>query len=846
MMDPKQYPAGQLQQPTSGSQGRAAEWAGLNNATSTAHTDLDKTDLRTIKSKLQDGRKQSVALVEDYGDQFLPRNLIEDILTEPTIQSLLLEKDTTSRIRLNTIIGDKERIKIFTILVLMKRTKHLRRIIRRGFWDDDLPLSKRSLESIFPTLQDNSSFVDRFIIHQSSVAVPAWDFTTPDMEEKDYPLRFHNMPFLKKQKLSNGGQGLIWKVEIHPAHFIGTRTGSNRWERFHRGPEFAVKEFSKEEEFKQELSALKCFHQPKTKHKHLIRVLAAYSQGRSHFLILPLAEGNLVEFLNQDSPLSKDPIWLLRQCYGLTGGLRRIHKCKTPEVVPSSHGRKFLRGRHGDIKPPNILWFADDSTGENRLVLSDFTLMRFHAQGSETDTLVDRVGRTRTYRAPELDFFPSSDSRVSQKYDVWSLGCVFLELISCHLVGYKATRGDEKHFDDESGRGYETFSTTRVVEDFAYEDKYFIHKRGERTAEVKQSVKDWFSYLRRLKHCSAALSDFLDLIQNHMLVINPDARWGSKKVLRRLKEIQNQNSNPEKYYWSAGARGTFHPSPFLRPWDESSYDRRLLYHLNDKANLLAFSGLNSSVDLEISALPDRMKHDMELFDATFIAQSFSSSGDGPSRSQTTTTTGTDTAPEVQSHTGSETSSIPDDASSREASIDLARSSCQDDRQQPLFQLDTTVWTPKLVEEASSMGSLHIYTECTQHDASKDAQFLRTPSRSHGPSSSEATSIFTQDMRRSISSCTGQSTLDPDDISEQIQSAVKSIPGPEKDAIGHRAADEDLPGEDGGESDYKAKAAKMGSSPNEKLAIRKTWASLRKRFEAVWKRDGKRKAANERK
>lgn len=207
-------------------------------------------------------------------------------------------------------------------------------------------------------------------------------------------------------------------------------------------------------------------------------------------MILPLAKGNLVEFLNQDSPFSKDPIWILRQCYGLTDGLRRIHKCKTSDVVPSSHGRKYLRGRHGDIKPPNILWFADDLTGENRLVLSDFTLMRFHAQGSKTDTLVDRVGRTRTYRAPELDDFPSSDSRVSQKYDVWSLGCVFLEFISSHLVGYKATRGEKKHFEDDCGQGYETFNTTRVVEDSTYEDKYFIHKKGERTAEVKQSVKD--------------------------------------------------------------------------------------------------------------------------------------------------------------------------------------------------------------------------------------------------------------------------------------------------------------------------------------------------------------------
>ncbi|KAL2277521.1 hypothetical protein FJTKL_15437 [Diaporthe vaccinii] len=533
--DDKQHSTEQLQRLTNNSRREAPECVDSIEATPPACVTSDRKGLRAIKTKLEDGRKQCVALLEDDGDEFLPRNIIAEILTESTIQSLLREKDTTSGIHLSAIVGGETRIKLFTILILMKKTQYLRRMIRRGLLDNNLPLSKRSLESIFPTSQNNSSFVNRFVIHQSLVTVPTWDFTSPDIEEGEYPLRFHNLPFLKKEKLSNGGQGLIWKVEIHPAHFTGTRTGSSRWECFHRGPEFAVKEFSKEEEFKRELIALKCFNQSKTKHKHLIRVLAAYSQGRSHFLILPLAKGNLVEFWNENGPLCKDPIWLLRQCYGLTDGLRRIHKCEVPEVEAPSHGRNFLRGRHGDIKPPNILWFVDNSTGETRLVLSDFTLMRFHAQGSETDTLVGSVGRTRTYRAPELDVFLSPDSRVSQKYDVWSLGCVFLEFVSCHLVGYKATRGDEKHFDGDSGQGYETFDTTRVVEDFTaggwFEDKYFIHKTGEKAAEVKESVKDWFSYLRGLEHCSAALSDFLDLIQEHMLVINPDERWGSKKPL---------------------------------------------------------------------------------------------------------------------------------------------------------------------------------------------------------------------------------------------------------------------------------------------------------------------------
>lgn len=326
-----------------------------------------------------------------------------------------------------------------------------------------------------------------------------------------------------------------------------------------------------------------------------------------------------------------------------------------------------------------------------------------------------------------------------------------------------------------------------------------------------------------------------------MLVTNPNIRWGSKRVRRRLKEIHNEKINPEEYCCSVCARRTSQPSPLPRPWDKSSYDRILLYHLNDETDLLTYSGLKPNVDRGRSARHDLMKQDMKVLVDAFLPQPTPSSACDPSHSQTITSTGsvTETAPEGRSHTGWETSSIADDSSSREASMDFARGSCQDDLRQPLSQLDTTTRAPKLVEEASGMGSIQISTDCTQHDSSQDAQFLRTPSRSHGHASSEATSIFTQDMRRSMSSCTGKSTLDPDDVSDQMQSAVdKSMPGPEIDVMGDQAADEDLQAAGRKDSTHKAETTQMGSSPNENLTMRKTWASLRRKFKAVCKRYGK--------
>lgn len=256
------------------------------------------------------------------------------------------------------------------------------------------------------------------------------------------------------------------------------------------GPYFALKEFGNEHDFENELEALKHFNQFETKHEHLIRALAAYSQNRKHFLIFPLAKGNLDQYWQESYPspdTPRDPSWLLAQCRGLAQGLERIH-----EYDESSGGTR-LRGRHGDIKPQNVLWFGEPSMAERRLVLSDFTLMRFHVEGSNKDTTMGRIGGTRTYHAPEVAFM--SGRHVSQKYDIWSLGCVFLEFISCHLVGYKATRG--QFFKSDGDHLYESFYATRrkedVIESRWLEDnacKFYLYDPRSHKAKVKNSVEN--------------------------------------------------------------------------------------------------------------------------------------------------------------------------------------------------------------------------------------------------------------------------------------------------------------------------------------------------------------------
>lgn len=209
-------------------------------------------------------------------------------------------------------------------------------------------------------------------------------------------------------------------------------------------------------------------------------------------MIFPLAEGNLVQLWQDEKAILslKNPLWLLRQCHGLTQGLHKIHQYEEGNNSSSSWKSGVLLGRHGDIKPQNILWFRDSGTSpaEDRLVLSDFTLMRFHAIGSNEETTMRRIAITSTYCAPEVEV--TSGKHVSQKYDVWSLGCVFLEFISCHLLGYDATLG--LYFRGHDDRDHKSFHQCRLDEHSSPgspENKYFNYKPGMQEAKVKETVR---------------------------------------------------------------------------------------------------------------------------------------------------------------------------------------------------------------------------------------------------------------------------------------------------------------------------------------------------------------------
>ena len=151
-------------------------------------------------------------------------------------------------------------------------------------------------------------------------------------------------------------------------------------------------------------------------HHHIIRVFATYYEEPKLCLIMqPVADGgDLDEFIHTfrddtskgDTRVYESKANVLKRAFGcLASGLAFIHR---------------KRIRHKDINGKNIL------VHQHSVVYTDFGLSKSfsEAENSSTDGPVQAL--TRRYSAPEI----LDHDRRNSKSDVFSLGCVYLELLS--------------------------------------------------------------------------------------------------------------------------------------------------------------------------------------------------------------------------------------------------------------------------------------------------------------------------------------------------------------------------------------------------------------------------------
>jgi serine/threonine protein kinase len=295
-----------------------------------------------------------------------------------------------------------------------------------------------------------------------------------------------------------------------------------------------------DQEFQDEfdmLSALNLRH-----NQHLVKLLATFKKDNKYHLVFPCAQYNLRDFWDNETPVpafnQETYLWALDQLTGLASAIDAIHNfsAKIPQgkvdgnnglsrIRPSGHNQIFVEkgeekfGRHCDLKPENILWLAEPNNPKGILQITDFGGGRFHRLVTRSRIDPKTVMGSATYIPPEIEL----EIPVSRVYDIWSLGCIYLEFVTWLLWGSKAV------YDFSTARSQETKR--------GFTDDNFFTVIAPGKSEVRAGVVAWVARLRRSERCSQMVNDILDLTMDHMLSTNMKKRIGSTDLKEALHQI---------------------------------------------------------------------------------------------------------------------------------------------------------------------------------------------------------------------------------------------------------------------------------------------------------------------
>ncbi len=285
----------------------------------------------------------------------------------------------------------------------------------------------------------------------------------------------------------------------------------------------ALKSFqsSKRQRFRKELETLKILNQGHS--RYIIKLLASFSCSDYHGLLFPWAEMNLHEVFADNISSSEESFaetWILRQMTGLAQGLSVIHQ------RPDLHDGNILYGRHGDLHPLNILLVKtldDPSINEKGVLqLSSMGQVEFF-RSPEEFSIPKNAGM---YEAPECQL----EHAAGPSYDMWSLGCIFLEMLVWLSSG---------------SQGLHQFSRARLNPDPIYgervQDDYFftlLAKEGKYVgAELRPSVKSWIRRCQGHWETGSVFRKVLCIIEGHMLQPCPFRRLPSGVIYSKFQSL---------------------------------------------------------------------------------------------------------------------------------------------------------------------------------------------------------------------------------------------------------------------------------------------------------------------
>ncbi|KAH0563082.1 hypothetical protein GP486_002350 [Trichoglossum hirsutum] len=448
---------------------------------------------------------------EEGGNRvYISRADLDKLMSREAVQSIVQEDQEVKaedKLDLTDSIYHKARTLLALFVYARHRLSSLKLLLDDCYNDESLPLQE------CPEFLDDS--------HENLLSLQ-WIFLAPVFTGKYMELGADAViPIISWKWYANGSHSNVYRIRIEPSHLEinGLKKDPN--------PELALKvlknhrdpSFSNEQSVLQTLQGLQ--------HNHIVRLLCTYKHNNTYNMLFPLAKCNLRVYMegHPPEPSKETSVWFLSQLMGLAEALSKIHNYKS-----SSEGSENYNGSgrhsenqtiyHHDLKPENILYFPPTGDGFGSFQIADFGLAKINPTYPSSSSAGTSTSGTATYAPPEAD--PNS-IKLGRPYDIWSMGCIFLELLVWFCYGPGGCKEFHKSREPLDNAPYR-------------DDAFFIIRDGN--ASLRSGVKEWIEKLREHPSCKniGSLGTTVTLVEEEMLEVDHKMRKKSNRCVRRLRE----------------------------------------------------------------------------------------------------------------------------------------------------------------------------------------------------------------------------------------------------------------------------------------------------------------------
>ncbi|UPK93592.1 hypothetical protein LCI18_004527 [Fusarium solani-melongenae] len=523
--------------------------------------DTDTQDAKTsyssdLLSILQRCQRRSAK-----GEPFWPDGLLKRIMTRDRVLESI---NPHARASIDAIVPPEKMelglssrglVKIYALLSLLGKSEQILAFIEEGLRDEDLPLFYDGADFLVGG-QALRCFQGWQCSERSLFDSQQWGFVVPSLRlaPDGSPKRYNldsraimpwaydsTKPVLEIPGVNGSEASKVHRITIDP-------DSQELWEPLQKmgldDTFFALKSLSPKdgdkETFRKELGLRRL---SKTRHKHLVTLLASISHNGGYYLLFPYAECDLLQFWKDWHPKPppqdmEETRWLIRQLSGLVGAMITIHK---------------QAQCHGNICPQNIHCLRSSHDPRGLVVLSSYGIPSLSRAKSNPGSVSPRYWRLRDN--------VHGDS-IPPAYDIWSLGFVFLEFITWFLGGGKLLRQFESRWISQPPGGSTTSSTSEEDITEGHTHSLGIFQLGESakadersdSPHVNREAKEWLEELQGHQNCTNFIKDTLFIIEKIMCS-------NFSRGLRQKAFYSGIQQEFDRLYQQCGGDISAYPSP---------------------------------------------------------------------------------------------------------------------------------------------------------------------------------------------------------------------------------------------------------------------------------------------